>query len=240
MILKQVFDLNTGFTKGGDLSNAVEGYFNLPINDDLAFRVAAYSDHQGGWLDNVENIPGQGGYIGSTVHIDRISGGVLADAKNTPNQAPTNSDLVEDNFNGATYAGARFGLSYLFNDDWKILLQHTAQTLETEGVFGYDPSYDDEESTSRFVPEKNQDTFGLTTWTLEGRLAQLDIVYAGGYLDRQIDATVDYTGYTNGGAFSAFYACSYGGDVQDEQCYDPTGYYLEETDVKRFHSRITF
>ncbi len=234
------FDLNTGFTKGGDLSNAVEGYFNLPINDDLAFRVAAYSDHQGGWLDNVENIPGQGGYIGSTVHIDRISGGVLADAKNTPNQAPTNSDLVEDNFNDATYAGARFGLSYLFNDDWKILLQHTAQTLETEGVFGYDPSYDNEESTSRFVPEKNQDTFGLTTWTLEGRLAQLDIVYAGGYLDRQIDATVDYTGYTNGGAFSAFYACSYGGDVQDEQCYDPTGYYLEETDVKRFTQELRF
>lgn len=234
------FDLNTGFTKGGDLSNAVEGYFNLPINDDLAFRVAAYSDHQGGWLDNVENIPGQGGYIGSTVHIDRISGGVLKDPKNTPNQSPTNADLVEDNFNDATYAGARFGLSYLFNDDWNILLQHTAQTLETEGVFGYDPSYDDEESTSRFVPEKNQDTFGLTTWTLEGRLAQLDIVYAGGYLDRQIDATVDYTGYTNGGAFSAFYACSYGGDVQDEQCYDPTGYYLEETDVKRFTQELRF
>lgn len=233
------FDLNTGFTKGGDLSNAVEGYINLPITDDLAVRIAAYSDHQGGWIDNVQNVPGEGGYIGSTVHIDRISGGVLADPKNTPNQSPTNSDLVEDNFNDATYAGARFGLSYLFNDDWKILLQHTAQTLETEGVFGYDPSYDDEESTSRFVPENNQDTFGLTTWTLEGRLAQLDIVYAGGYLDRQIDATVDYTGYTNGGAFSAFYACTYGGESK-EQCYDPTGYYLEDTSVKRFTQELRF
>lgn len=236
------FDLNTGFTKGGDLSNAVEAYLNLPITDDLAFRVAAYSDQQGGWIDNVQNKPGEGGYIGSGVHLDRIapSWGKLADPANTPMVAPGNSALVEDNFNDASYAGARFGLSYIINDDWNILIQHTAQTLETEGVFGYDPSYDDEETTSRFVPEQNEDTFGLTTWTLEGRLAQLDIVYAGGYLDRQIDATVDYTGYTNGGAFATYYTCSYAAAPQEQQCYDPTGYYKENTQVKRFTQELRF
>ena len=134
------FDLNTGFTSGGDLSNAVEGYFNLPVTDKLAIRVAAYSDHQGGWIDNVQNIPGEGGYIGSAEHLDRIAPnwGKLADPANTPTEAPSNSDLTEDHFNGASYAGARFGLSYLVNDDWKVLVQHTAQTLKTEGVFAYD------------------------------------------------------------------------------------------------------
>ncbi|MAG75535.1 MAG: TonB-dependent receptor [Colwelliaceae bacterium] len=236
------FDLNTGFTNGGDLSNAVEGYFNLPISDDWAFRVAAYSDHQGGWIDNVENKPGEGGYIGSPVHLDRIAPdwGKLADPENTPSVVPSNSDIVEDDFNSATYAGARFGLSYLINDEWSFLVQHTAQTLETEGVFAYDPSYDDQESTSRFVPEKNEDTFGLTTWTLEGRLAQLDIVYAGGYLDREIDATVDYTGYTNGGVFATYYTCSYAAAPEEQQCYDPTGYYKEDTDVTRFTQELRF
>lgn len=236
------FDINTGFTQGGDLSNAVEGYFNLPISDNFAFRVAAYSDNQGGWIDNVQNVPGEGGYIGSAEHLDRIAPdwGKLADPANTPVQAPSNSDLVEENFNSASYAGARFGLSYLINDEWSLLVQHTAQTLETEGVFAYDPSYDDEESTSRFVPEKNKDIFGLTTWTLEGRLAQLDIVYAGGYLDRQIDATVDYTGYTNGGVFATYYACSYAAAPEEQQCYDPSGYYKEDTDVTRFTQELRF
>ncbi|WP_448211619.1 TonB-dependent receptor [Colwellia sp. MEBiC06753] len=236
------FDLNTGFTNGGDLSNAVEGYFNLPLTDDLAFRVAAYTDHQGGWIDNVENKAGEGGYIGSPIHLDRIAPGwgKLADPANTPSVTPSNATIVEEDFNSATYAGARFGLSYLINDEWQFIIQHTAQTLETEGVFAYDPSYDDEESTSRFVPEKNEDTFGLTTWTLEGRLAQLDIVYAGGYLDREIDATVDYTGYTNGGVFATYYTCSYAAAPEEQQCYDPTGYYKENTDVNRFTQEIRF
>ncbi|WP_448564949.1 TonB-dependent receptor [Thalassotalea ganghwensis] len=236
------FDINTGFTKGGDISNAVEGYINLPLTDELAFRVAAYSDHQGGWIDNVESIPGEGGYIGSPVHLDRIAPGwgKLADPANTDTVAPLNGDLVEDNFNDATYAGARFGLSYLINDDWKFLVQHTAQSLESEGVFAYDPSYDDEESTSRYVPETNQDTFGLTTWTLEGRMNQLDIVYAGGYLDRQIDATVDYTGYTNGGVFATYYACTYAAEPSEQKCYDPSGYYKEDTKVKRFTQELRF
>ena len=236
------FDINAGFTSGGDLSNSVEGYFNLPVTDDLAIRIAAYTDHQGGWIDNVLNKPGEGGYIGSAVHLDRIapSWGKLADPTNTPTDAPTNAELVEDNFNDATYTGARFGISYLINDDWSILFQHTAQSLETEGVFAYDPSYDDEESVSRFEPDKNQDTFGLTTWTLEGRLNQLDIVYAGGYLDREIDATVDYIGYTNGGVFATYYACSYAAAPEEQRCYDPSKYYKEDTDVTRFTQELRF
>ncbi len=236
------FSMNTGFTKGGDLSNSVQGYFNLPVTDKLALRVVGYNDHQGGWIDNVQSVPGEGGYIGSAVHLDRIAPGwgKLADPENTPTESPSNSDLVEDNFNDTTYAGVRVGLSYLINSDWKVLVQHTAQSLETEGVFSYDPSYDDEESTSRFEPETNQDTFGLTTWTLEGRLDQLDIVYAGGYLNRQIDSTVDYIGYTNGGVFATYYACSYAAAPENQKCYDPRGYYKEDTKTKRFTQELRF
>ena len=121
--------------------------------------------------------------------ISRISGDALTNPENVPVTSPKNDALIEDNFNSANYAGARFGLSYLINDEWELLVQHTQQSLDTEGVFAYDPNLDGESSTNRFVPENNNDDFGLTTWTLEGRLSQLDIVYTGGYLDRDINST---------------------------------------------------
>jgi outer membrane receptor protein involved in Fe transport len=228
------FDTSTSFTKGGDLSNSVQGYFNLPVSDSVAIRVAAYNDQQGGWIDNILNDPENGGYIGSAEVISRISGGALTNPENVPVVSPQNTALVEDNFNTASYAGARFGLSYLINDDWKLLVQHTQQTLDTEGVFAYDPNLEGETSTNRFVPENNNDDFGLTTWTLEGRLNQLDVVYTGGYLDRDINSTIDYTGYTNGGSFSAYYVCNYSGIPEAEQnCVDPTKFYKEQTSTSR-------
>ncbi|MCU7554406.1 TonB-dependent receptor [Alteromonas sp. ASW11-19] len=252
-------DTSVSFTKGGDMSNAVEAYFNMAVTDDLAFRVAAYNDRQGGWIDNIENDPGNGGYIGSAQVISRISGGVLADPEgmdanritnpdiNTMGEAavvsPQNDALVEENFNDAVYSGARFGLSYIFNDRWDIVVQHTQQTLETEGVFAYDPNLEGESSTNRFQPEENSDEFGLTTWTLEGRLDKLDVVYTGGYLDREIDTLADYTGYTNGGLFSAYYVCNHydtPDNPDDERCLDPTKYYDEDTTTTRNTHELRF
>ena len=226
-------DTSTGFTKGGDMSNSLEAYFNMSLSDSVAIRVAAYNDHQGGWIDNILNVPGQGGYNGSAVVISRVSGGALTNPENVPVTAPKNDALVEDNFNTADYAGARFGLSYLINNDWDLLVQHTQQSLDTEGVFAYDPNLDGESSVNRFVPENNNDDFGLTTWTLEGRLEHLDIVYTGGYLDRDINSTIDYTGYTNGGSFAAYYACNYAGTPETQECVDPTKFYKEETSTSR-------
>ena len=228
-------DTDIGFTNGGEMSTTVEGFFNFALTPDLAVRVAAYTDNQGGWIDNVLNQPGQGGYIGSAVVIDRISGGPLSDPENTPVDAPQNDALVEDDINDAVYAGARFGLSYIFNDDWNLIVQHTQQTLETEGVWAYDPNLQGESSTNRFTPERNDDEFGLTTWTLEGRLDQLELVYTGGFLDRDIESTVDYTGYTNGGLFAAYYVCNHyeAATPADERCLDPTKFYTEDTDTSR-------
>lgn len=235
-------DVNIGSTKGGEMSNAVEAFMNFTPTDKLALRVVAYNDKQGGWIDNVLNAPGQGGYKGSAVVIDRISGGVLSDPQNTPIISPENGRLVEDDTNDAVYAGVRLGMSYLINNDWSLLLQHTAQSLETEGVFSYDPNLKGESSVNRFIPEDNDDEFGLTTWTLQGRLEKLEVVYTGGYLDREISSTIDYTGYTNGGLFSAYYVCQYGSAVaaEDERCLDPTKYYKEQTDTSRITQELRF
>ncbi|APE06135.1 TonB-dependent receptor [Alteromonas sp. RW2A1] len=252
------FDTNIGFTKDGEMSNSVEAYFNMSLTDDLAVRVAAYNDQQGGWIDNVRNVPGEGGYIGSAVVMDRISAGfgklaepqVMDDNRITnPNisansdarvVSPQNDALVEEDFNDAVYSGARFGLSYHINDDWDLLVQHTQQTLDTEGVFAYDPTLEGETSALRFQPDENRDEFGLTTWTVEGRLDKLDVVYTGGYLDREIDTLADYTGYTNGGFYSTFYVCDYTSAAEDQRCLDPTKYYQEDTSSTRNTHELRF
>ena len=234
------FDTSVSSTSGGDLSNSVEAYFNMELTDSLAVRVATYNDHQGGWIDNILNVPGEGGYNGSAVVISRISGDALTSPESVPVTAPKNDGLVEDNFNTANYAGARFGLSYLVNDDWELLVQHTQQSLDTEGVFAYDPNLEGETSTNRFVPENNNDDFGLTTWTLEGRLEHLELVYTGGYLDRDINSTIDYTGYTNGGSFAAYYACNYAGAPETQTCVDPTKFYKEQTSTSRITHEFRF
>ena len=226
------FDVSYSTTSGGEPSNSIEAYINVPVTESFAVRIAAYNDRQGGWIDNVLNDPANGGWNGSAVVIDRISGGPLPDPENQLIPAPRNDQFVEQDFNDATYAGLRVGASYFINDNWELLLQHTQQSLDTEGVWAYDPNLPGDSSVNRFAPDNNEDDFGLTTWTLKGRLAMLDVVYTGGYLNRDVNSSVDYTWYTNGGLFSAYYVCYPGNGTYDE-CFDPQKFYQEDTENSR-------
>ena len=185
-------------TRGGGMNNSVEGYLNVPVSDNVAIRIAAYNNHQAGWIDNILNDPTNGGYTPSIAVLNRndISAAPVNPA--TPFAAADNTAFVENDFNDGTYTGGRFGARWDITDEWSALVQHTQQSLDTEGVFAYDPNLAGTSSTNRFAPDENEDDFGLTTWTLNGRLAMLDVVYTGGYLDRSVETSIDYTGYTNG------------------------------------------
>jgi outer membrane receptor protein involved in Fe transport len=225
-------DVSISSTEGGDPSQALKAYFNLPISESFAVRVAAYNDRKGGWIDHILNDPENGGWNGSAVVVDRISGGPLPDPENMEMPIPRNDHLVEDNHNDATYSGARFSAAYKMSEDWDLLVQHTQQTLETEGVWAYDPNLEGDTSVNRFAPDENTDEFGLTTWTVNGRLGQLDLIYTGGYLNRDITSTIDYTFYTNGGLFSAYYV-AYPGDGTYSELFDPSKFYKEDTNNTR-------
>lgn len=64
------FDISILIIKGGEFSNLVEVYINIMFIDDLVLCVVVYNEKQGGWIDNLENDLGNGGYIGSVVVID--------------------------------------------------------------------------------------------------------------------------------------------------------------------------
>lgn len=232
------FDGSFGTTDGGADSGAANAYVNIPLGDQVAARVAVYSDTQGGWVDNVPAT-----FTPSGMVVDRNNaagfGPDLTGADSI--QTARNDAIAQDDWNEASYRGARFGLAFDINEDWDVLLQHTAQTLEVEGSFVVDTSlgYD---ASARFAPEYNRDDFGLTTWTLNGRMANLEVIYTGGYLDRDVESIIDYTHYNNGGGYITYYLCS--GNVYDasdvNNCYDPTKQYAEVTDNKRTTHEFRF
>ncbi|MFT4633624.1 MAG: iron complex outermembrane receptor protein [Saprospiraceae bacterium] len=208
-------------TKGGEDSNSVELMLNLPIIEGkLAARVALYNDRQGGYVDNVEgtfqaNSAINPTFPGSSVNFPAgtvfANGDVVgAGGLNVPvtKETASNTTSVEDDFNDASYSGFRAGAKYMINDNWDVLVQHARQSLQTEGVFDYDPSIGDLK-VARFSPDNLDDAFSQTAWTLNGRMGALDLVYTGAFLDREVVANIDYTGYTNVGGFAAGYQCEY-------------------------------
>ena len=224
-------------TSGGADSSGADAYANLPLGDALAARIVVYSDNQGGWVDNVPAT-----FTPSAEVVDRNAvgfGPVLTGAETV--HSARNDALVQDDWNDASYRGTRIGLSYDISNNWEALVQHTAQTLESEGSFVVDTSLDQPHASARFAPEYNRDEFGLTTWTLTGRLGALDAIYTGGHLSREVDAVIDYTHYNNGGGYITYYLCSGAWGEPADTCYDPTKQYTEDTtNVRTTHEfRIT-
>ena len=232
-----------GTTSGGSDSAAADAFINLPISDSFTARAVVYSDSQGGYVDNV---PATFTPSGEVVDRNNVAGyGPLLTGADSVETA-RNDRLVQDDWNDASYRGGRLSLLWGINEDWELMLQHASQTLEVDGSFLADPSLDREYASAQFVPEYNRDDFGLTTWTITGRVRGLDVIYTGGQLDREIDSIIDYTHYNNGGGYITYYLCS--GNIYDStgldpnNCYDPTKQYMEDsantrtTHEFRFHT----
>ena len=242
------FKAGISSTKGGDMSNNVEAYINLPLTDDLAVRVVGYNSNQAGWIDNVDNLSNANPFTPDPAILNRndISAGPVNPASSFV--AADNSTLVENDFNDAQYTGGRFGIAYDINEDWDVVVQHTQQTLSTEGVFTYDPTTGTNDQAIRFAPDENDDDFGLTTWTVNGRVGMLDVVYTGGYLDREVDNVIDYTGYTVGGGYQVYYMCygarGFGGvdptTLAPATCFDPSKQYVQDAESTRMTHEFRF
>lgn len=233
------FTASSSFIKDGDMNASGEGYFNLPLGDQTAMRLAYYSVQLGGYIDNV---------FGEFTLDPSINADSAVDlGPDAIYESTNNVDLVEEDFNDSFYKGIRVGLYHELTNDWDLLVQNTYQQLGADGVFDYDPDVGDLE-VNRFFPDKLRDEFNQLSWTVNGRAGMLDLVYTGAYLDRQVDQTVDYTGYNNSGAFIAYYTCTYNNPnyitnynidpqfiTEQRTCLDPT----KGTIIDQAHSRFT-
>ena len=219
------------FTKGGEASYNGEFMINVPVTDTFGLRGVAYLDDQGGYIDNVpgtrdltesarfrpEGFVRENGVPVSAVRAGFQSTSDLSDV--TFLQAD-NAGLAQENFNDTTYAGFRVSALWEVTPDWTVNVSHQRQSLESDGVFFVDPELEDL-AIERFEEDRLEDDFSNTSWTVEGRIGWLDIIYTGAYTDRESEQRADYTDYLFAGQYLPYYICD--GSVTYPGAADPSG-----------------
>ncbi|MBB6092151.1 outer membrane receptor protein involved in Fe transport [Povalibacter uvarum] len=193
------YDIEGNTVAEGGNGYTVEGFANLPISDTAAIRLVGWARKDAGYIDNV---------AGTRTFP---SSGVTAD----------NFDRAKDDYNDVETYGARVALRVDLGDNWTITPTVMAQNQKAEGSFGYDSTVGELDLTHMF-PEDSDDTWVQAALTVEGRISNLDLVYSGSYLKRDVDTNSDYSDY------SYFYDVLYGYGAyimdDDGNLIDPSQY----------------
>ncbi|MEI9991936.1 MAG: TonB-dependent receptor [Rhizomicrobium sp.] len=209
------YDVSVNTVDHGSIGYGGEGFVNIPLADNVAVRLVGYSEHDSGYIDNV---PGTRFFPTSGVTV-------------------SNASIAKNNFNSVDTYGGRAALEFDLDDNWTITPTVIAQHTQTSGIFAYDPSVGDLK-VQHFFPEYAHDTWVQAGLTIQGKIANLDVTYAGGYMDRQINAASDYTDY------SFFYDTlyGYGAYINDNHgnFIDPRQYIFEKDHFTKISQELRF
>jgi iron complex outermembrane receptor protein len=167
------YGLEYNMIANGSEGYLAEGFVNLPINERTAVRLVGWHRHDGGYIDNV--------YRERTFP----SSGITAN----------NRAFVEDDYNDADTTGARASLKLDLNDNWTIMPQVMGQKQKVNGSFAYDTTVG-EYQIAHGYPEFSDDKWAQAALTIEGKVANLDLIYAGSYLRRDVETESDYSDYS--------------------------------------------
>lgn len=247
-VTEGIVNAGYGFTSHGDPNSQVNAVINLPlIADTLAVRALIYNDTQGGYINNV---PGTFARENSDLGIHYAGypvancGAAGAPACTVPPGSPTvsNSNLTGNAINPVTYQGIRLGGLWKINEDWDALLTQSYQDMSAQGVFyetpqtsGTAPVTLPDLSVQLYNPSFDKDKFENTSLTITGRVADLKLVYSGGYMVRNVDQVQDYTNYARG-VYADYYQCVANKTPALSQCYSPSTTWRDaEKDTHQSH-----
>jgi iron complex outermembrane recepter protein len=209
-----------GTTAHGDDNSDVTAVLNLPIIDGhMAVRGVIYDARRGGYIDNVPATFARADtdvgihYAGYPAVNGQCPDGGVNNGYCVPPGSPTinNDKITGSAINPVEYQGMRVEALYKLNDDWDFLLTQSYQDLNSQGVFYQQPNSSDGAALSPlevtlFNNAYDKDKFSNTSWTVHGKISSLDFVYTGGYLDRNVEQTGDYTNYARG-VYADYYQC---------------------------------
>ncbi|WP_295633522.1 TonB-dependent receptor [Novosphingobium sp.] len=177
--------------KGG-VGGKVEGMINVPISEIAALRIVGFYQRDAGFIDNV---PGCRSFIpeATSQACTAKAGGIVV------NNAP----FVKKNYNDTETAGGRAALKVDLSSSWTATPSVIYQDTRSHGSYGYDPKVGDLQ-VQHFYPEYRRDRFIQAALTIEGKIANWDLTYAGAYLDRKDFQSSDYTDYAE--AYDSLYS----------------------------------
>jgi outer membrane receptor protein involved in Fe transport len=207
-------ELNT--VKSGGMGGKIEGMINAPISEMAAVRFVGWYQRDAGYIDNV---PGTRTFCGTPTRDGNgdIDGCILDGV------SVNNAGFVKKNFNDAEIYGGRAALKVDLDDNWTVTPTLLYQKQTSSGTFAQDPRVGDLQ-VQRFYPDERSDKFIQAALTIEGKLGNFDLTYAGAYLDRKAYQINDYTDYAEaydqlyesvGGLANYFYFSDNAGNTID-------------------------
>jgi outer membrane receptor protein involved in Fe transport len=171
----------------GSVGGKLEGFVNAPLSAAAAVRLVGWYQHDSGYIDNIR---------GTRAFLPK-PGGIVID----------NYSLTDKDYNGVDTVGARAALGIDLNDNWTVTGTLMGQDQKSHGAFGYDATLGDLK-VQHFYPERNHDRWAQASATIEGKISNWDVTYAGAYMERRRNSSSDYTDYAE--AYDELYS-SYGG-----------------------------
>ena len=188
-------DLDGGKIDGGTHNGTVEGFVNIPlIADWTALRVSAFSDYQGGFINNL-----------------------LTTRQWVNGSVSNNAAWAGNNYNVEKVTGARIALGQKIAEGWKASLTYSYQRQLTHGAWDEDPTIGGAKdylgnlvdgparplppnTVVRFGPEFKQYYTKTLDFHLDGDVGIGDLVYASTYWaqdDRWVNEYSEYMQYLN-------------------------------------------
>jgi len=173
----------------GGTGGSLEGMVNIPVASGIAFRGVSFYRRDAGFIDNV---PGSRTFCGDPI-VDPDSDEVVGCVRN--GFSVSNANLVSNNINDAELYGGRAALKVDLDDNWTVTPTIMHQYSRRNGFGAYDPTLGDL-NVQRFKDEYSKDQFTQAALTVEGKVFNFDVTYAGAYLDRPTEGLADYIDYT--------------------------------------------
>jgi outer membrane receptor protein involved in Fe transport len=165
----------------GSNGYVAEGFVNLPLSERAAVRLVGWTTNEAGWVDNRK---------GTRVYPGDVS--TAAD-----NFTVNNTSLARDDYNTVKTTGARAALRIELDDNWTLTPSAQLQEQKARGFSGDDLS---NFTSGTYAVTHFRDEFVTDKWyqaglTIEGRIGTLDVTYSANYLNRDVDASFDYSDY---------------------------------------------
>ena len=191
---KAGYDAQLNSVTNGTVGGVFEGFVNVPLTDHAAVRLVGWYERDSGYIDNVHQ----------TISAPNAPGGALTF---------DNQNLVEKHNNPKTVEGARLAGKIDIGDNWTISPTLITQTTHWDGIFGQEnwneagaesnafPFYSDPTSfgsrtVAQFAPEGGNDSWLDAALTVQGKIGNFDVTYAGSYLHRVEHTYGEYSDYT--------------------------------------------
>jgi outer membrane receptor protein involved in Fe transport len=178
------YDLDGNVTSAGSPGGRAEGFVNIPVSERAAIRLVGFTEHDGGYINNVLGPP---------------------ETYPTSGVVRSNVGLVQSHFNDVTTSGGRAALKIDLDQSWTVTPTVMLQHQTADGVPGFEPALGDL-NVARYFPDTSVDRWWQAALTVEGKISDLDFVYSGSYMDRDVDTSSDYSAYSYN--YDVYYAAT--------------------------------